>query len=82
MADGNPEINKRTNAYRLQQRLATDAAAREIADKERQDRERKTALLRERRGYVEISRVRQSGSVLGLPRSQNFGRLWHSPNAS
>jgi hypothetical protein len=44
-----PELNKRTNAYRRQKHLETEAAFREIADKERRERERKTAELREQR---------------------------------
>ena len=63
MPDQIPELNKRTNAYRRQKRLETDAAFREIAEKERRERERKTAELRERREAMARSQRELSDSV-------------------
>ena len=57
MADENQEINRRTVAFRQQQSEAREAAFQDIVDKERRARERKTALLRERRSYGAIGRI-------------------------
>ena len=49
MTDFDQETNKRTNAFRRQQRDATDAAFREFAEKEKREREAKTVALRKLR---------------------------------
>jgi len=49
MSDLDHAVNKRTVAFRRQQHDATDAAFREYAEKEKREREAKTAELRRRR---------------------------------
>jgi len=57
MLDIDQEVNKRTSEYRRQQRDATDAAFREIAGKEKSEREAKTAELRRRREALANNKV-------------------------